>query len=297
MFACNLVDGTLPDLTVSGRRAHNLWHMVRLGPFDVMGASVDIRASKPLAGVLADALVDLTTSAPGTVEATLTVRRSVRGIWTVSWPDQERYVGPDDGVALYDVMGALNDLAARQAAARGWIGLHGGSVSIGGRAVAVVGHSGAGKSTLTAALVRAGHGFIADEISAVTPEQLVQPYHRPVGLRAGGAAAIGLPISAGPYSSTFPFVASRHGSLVGATSLAMILFIARGPEGPLVLEPLEPGDSLARLCNQTLGTNGLERDVFRALDRLVRSIPVVTLRYVDAVSAVPALVTAVAERA
>ncbi len=50
---------------------------------------------------------------------------------------------------------------------RGVLPLHASAVEIDGRAVAVAGHSGRGKSTLAAALVRAGHRLLSDDITVV----------------------------------------------------------------------------------------------------------------------------------
>ena len=69
--------------------------------------------------------------------------------------------------------------------------LHGGAVDINGSAIAVVGHSGAGKSTFTAAMTRAGHRYLADEVVAVDDSGSVLAFHRPIGLRRGGAEQMG----------------------------------------------------------------------------------------------------------
>jgi len=52
---------------------------------------------------------------------------------------------------------------------RGYFLLHASAVSIGGRAVALLGDSLAGKSTAAAAFVQRGHGFLADDVVALSP--------------------------------------------------------------------------------------------------------------------------------
>ncbi len=98
----------------------------------------------------------------------------------------------------YDSLIVLNHHAATTATALGRTVLHGGAVDIAGRAIVVVGHSGAGKSTLTAALTRAGHAYLADEVVAIDDDLVVDAFHRPLGLRSGGLTALGLDIPAGP---------------------------------------------------------------------------------------------------
>ncbi len=260
--------------------------MIRLGSFDLAGHVVSIRASAPLAGHLAAALGDLACSGRRR-GPTLTVERFGTGHWSVSWRREQRYEGPDEDVAFYDTFGALNEVTARAVGGRGDVAVHGGSVSVAGRAVAVVGPSGAGKSTLTAALVQAGHGYIADELTVIAVaddtagESMVRSYHRPIGLRTGGADLIGVEIPAGPFEYTFPLRASTIGSLATSAPLGMICFIERDPLQPPAATSLSAAAALHRLSNQTLGAWGLERPTFRRLEMLVRSVPAITIRYDD----------------
>ena len=190
-------------------------HVIRLGSFDLLGHVVNVQASMPLAVPLNAALAGLSCRRARRVPV-LTVERFTDGVWSVSWRQEQRYRGMDESMAMYDVLGALNEAAALHVAADGRVGLHGGAVEIGGRALALVGHSGAGKSTLTAALVRAGHRYIADEVTAVsgsgTQQPIVDPFHRPIGLRVDGAAVLGIDIPPGPFGETFPLDATLLGT-------------------------------------------------------------------------------------
>jgi hypothetical protein len=262
--------------------------VIRLGAYGLLGAVVRIRSSAPLARHLAGALVDLS-CADRRRAPMLTVEAFRESGWSVSWPNEQRYEGPDQDVAFYDVLGALNEAAAQHVSVTGRVGLHGGAVRIGATGVAVVGHSGTGKSTLTAGLVQAGHGYIADELAAVSllgthsadpaGGASVHPFHRPIGLRSGGLKALDLACSGGPFEFTFPLVASTIGRLVEAAPLGLVVFVDRNPLAPPQTSPLRPAHALHRLSNNTLGTCGMEREIFSKLEQLVRKVPAVVVRY------------------
>ena len=177
-----------------------------------------------------------------------------------------------------------NTQAAHAAVASGMVGLHGGAVDIDGRAVAVVGHSGAGKSTLTAAtLVMAGHPYLADELVAVDDDLTAHPFHRPIGLRPGGAAANGITIPTGPMVSAYPYRVGAGHRLSKAVELllGLIVLLHRGsPESTECrVAPVAPSAALFGLCQETLGAYGLERPAFRRIDSLIRQVDVVELHY------------------
>lgn len=66
---------------------------------------------------------------------------------------------------------------------RGWIVLHASAVRVGGAAVLFCGPSGAGKSTLAAALVKAGHALLADDLSGIAITAAGVPLVHPDGRR------------------------------------------------------------------------------------------------------------------
>jgi hypothetical protein len=59
---------------------------------------------------------------------------------------------------------------------------HAAAVSVGGRAIALVGSSGVGKSSLTARLVLAGAGFLGDDVLAIDGDDAVPRAHPGAGL-------------------------------------------------------------------------------------------------------------------
>lgn len=175
--------------------------------------------------------------------------------------------------AVACVLDVLSDLASERAAHTDTV-LHGGVLEIDGRAVALVGHSGAGKTTLTAAGVLAGHGFVADEVCAVAPDGTVRTFHRPLGLRERGAAALGVPVSRHRADHLVQLTpASRLGRLAGPCPLAMVAMVRRGA-GPARVDLLDQAPALVELCNLTLGAQGSERTMFHRLATLVREVPV-----------------------
>lgn len=82
--------------------------------------------------------------------------------------------------------------AALTALGRGWDALHGGSVLLDGRALAIIGATGAGKSTLLAGLAQAGHAVLADDLTVVVDGR-AQAGPRCLDLRNATAARLGLP--------------------------------------------------------------------------------------------------------
>ena len=161
--------------------------MTIVGCFQALGQVVEIRAPRSLASLLAYVLGDLNTLEEA--ERRVEIRRDLLGRWSRRIDGVTAPIEGCPAAGFYEAIGALDDLAAAQAASSVAV-LHASCIDVGGTAIAFAGLSGAGKSTLAAALATAGHGFIADEVAAVDGDGHVAPYHRPVGLRAGGAAAM-----------------------------------------------------------------------------------------------------------
>jgi hypothetical protein len=98
--------------------------------------------------------------------------------------------GADDRALRLGIVGPLLGVILMQ---RGLFVLHASAVAIGGRAVAFFGPSGRGKSTLTAAMTRAGHPLIADDMTVIDtsgPTPLVQPGFPRVKLWPDSASAL-----------------------------------------------------------------------------------------------------------
>jgi hypothetical protein len=185
------------------------------------------------------------------------------------------------GSELHAELEALNLEAAR--AAKGCVPLHAASIDTSAGVIALAGQSGAGKSTLAAAAVLAGFGYVADEISAVSPDDLlVRPFHRPIGLRQGGAEAIGVPYpepSDGRFDMVYPWDVSGHGVLSPGGPLGGIVLVDRSGESSPSLAEVVPAQALAALSQHTVIPDDQLADGFAALERIVRSVPVVRMTY------------------
>lgn len=251
--------------------------MTRIGPYEALGVRVTIDAPDPVADVLVEALTDLAAQA-GDPGHAVVVRADGDATFAVTVDGEQRVGLLGLGATIHYTLVVLNEFAARHAVADSVV-LHAGVVAFGGRAVAIVGTSGAGKTTLTAACLLAGASLVAEEVCAVDDHGTVWPYHRPLGLRPGGARALGLAVR--PLAADLPVPPVRApeiSSLAGPTTLAGVMLVHRRP-GALELVPLAPVDALVRLSGQTLGDGGCERQMFRRLDQFVRRHPVWAAAY------------------
>lgn len=254
-----------------------------------LDARVRVTAPEPLHALFADLFADLAVPDDRSDARDIVWSDADRELWHVSLSGGSAIDDAADGLAESIV--SINRLAASSVAATHTV-LHAGAFEVNGSAVAVTGASGAGKSTLVAAALLRGHGYLADEVCAVDPANyVVRPYHRPLGLRAHGAASIGVGIPANlldAFGQVYPLRASHNGRLAGATKLRLLAFLHRRT-GPVEITTVRPADALAQLTSLSLGTDGVERSMFRRLDSLVRDIHIVTVGYADSFAAVDAL--------
>jgi hypothetical protein len=188
---------------------------------------------------------------------------------------------PIDGpVGLDD----LDAQTARCAIDAGHVPLHAASVEIGTGVVVFAGPSGSGKSTLCAAGVQSGHRYVADEVTAIDPETLrVVPYLRPIGIRSGGADALGIEFPEGRRSlpnavhltPVEPSLHSTGGALLG---IFLIAWRPGATESMTIGRPT----ALTELTQHLLVDSDDDLFVgFRGLDLLVRTVPIVRLTYGD----------------
>jgi hypothetical protein len=154
-------------------------------------------------------------------------------------------------------VGWLESAIARAAAERlaGWWRLHAGAVVHQGGAVLLPAASHAGKSTLVAALLRAGFGYLSDEVALVDDRGRAHPFVKAIGLRAGSWRLIDLPertptaLRLGErvrYLDPRPWLAAAPD---GYPITAVVLLDRAG--GDPALTPLPKGEALLALLRQT----------------------------------------------
>lgn len=92
--------------------------------------------------------------------------------------EHQRVAGRSPVLSLLD---RVVDTVLVGLAGQGVLVIHAGVVEIDGRAILLAGRSGAGKSTLTLAIVRAGAGWLTDELALIGPDDsTVLPYPRAI---------------------------------------------------------------------------------------------------------------------
>jgi hypothetical protein len=267
----------------------------RSGRFRALDFVFDVRAPGEITVLADEWFADLVVNpssprtTPPTTHSTIDVRQR-RGGWSVR--DVEGVEGPGDlGDAVAQVIHLVNQGALRSLT--GGVCLHSAAVATDGGVVALVGVSGAGKSTLAAAAVRRGLGYVADEIVAINPEGTVRPFHRPIGLRAGGAAAVAVAIpeaSDGRFDVVYPWrppssALDPGGPLVG---VCLVRYVSGTTDGDVSPEPVgwtsvRPAEALVELSAGAFAmhVDGIDGDRarFRQLASLVSRVPVARLTY------------------
>jgi hypothetical protein len=211
-----------------------------------------------------------------------------------------------DGFVVSHVLMELNRRVTEQVWANGSVALHASVVAGATGAVVLAGASHSGKTTLASALSLAGNGdrtFLADEVCALEPIGLtVAPYGKPAALRSPGTDLLAPQVerlrqSATRFERDERFVPPRElgGRAFAPSRVRAIVFPEYAPPAgtagttgtkePLGSVAVGPVDALSRLMRLTLGTRPPDADTFHTLERLVRTVPIVELRYGDAIDA------------
>lgn len=251
--------------------------MTLVGHFAALDPVVELHVPRGLARPLAEALGDIATDRPATIR--VEIRRDPIGRWSIRTGDTVETLTGGADAGLHAAIAVISDIAARSAASLNVV-LRAGSVEIDGAAVALARVGGARTSTLTAALSIAGHAYLADEVTAVTADRTVRAFHRPVGLRVDGAAALGVTIPPGPYQHTFPLRIGPGAARCDGAPLGTIVLV-RHEDAPPGATRIDAARALFQLADMTLEAAGHERAMFRRLADLVRVVPVYELCYRD----------------
>jgi hypothetical protein len=208
------------------------------------------------------------------------------GSWAV-WRDGELCESwlSDDYVATY-VVWEISRLVRERAT--GALVVHASTVGLGDRAIVLAGSSLAGKSTFVTWLTMRGWKFVADDVSVIDAAGLVQPFWRPIGLRAGGP--IGDLLADGHDRQYHLVAASTLGELGGPSPVVAVVIVHRSAidPGPVRLGRAAGACALARHL-PLLPQRGAPE--FDRLGALVRAVPVISLDIADLEAAEHALGT------
>ncbi len=186
-----------------------------------------------------------------------------------------------DAGELQASLDAANIAAAE--AAVGCVPLHAASIETIVGVVALAGQSHSGKSTLAAAAVLAGYSYVADEITAVCPDDLsVRPFHRPIGLRRGGAGAVGVEYPTAPddrYRFVYPWEVGDEFTLSSGGTLAGIVLVEWGARCEPAIIDVGPALALTSLTQHAVVHDEVYAPAFEGLNRIVRAVPTVRMTY------------------
>lgn len=235
-----------------------------------------LSAPEPLGPILVEALADLRAPTVERPTLSLVVTANADGTFTLRRATTPAGTELDAPQALHAALSMVNETVA-EAWSRHHAAIHAAVVDRGGRGCAIIGYSGFGKTTLAASAVRAGWGYVSDELGLVDEHHVAHAFHRPLGLRPGGVVQLGLERR---YDDVFtvvqPWPGSALGRLAASTRLAALVFLGP-PTADGAVEPMTPGAALTLLLSNVHGAAGVEREVFRRLERLVRAVPAVQM--------------------
>jgi len=215
-----------------------------------------------------------------------------RHVWC-GWPPSARW-SDVAGVIVKSVMGRVLRLQGRLA-------LHASAVSVGGKALLLLGRQGAGKSTTAAGFHQLGYKVLADDVAAVSETadgHLVHPACPELRLRADAAAVYGEPHLRAPLWMNPPPWVDKTRLLLPDDAfereprpLAAIVVLQPCADASPTLTPLKAPQALLNLPPHVYGGDILEasgrRHEFGMLGRLAASVPYLQLRRPNNLSCIP----------
>ncbi len=208
--------------------------------------------------------------------ATATATDSPTGAVDV-WRNREvlaRGQSPADamGLVVWDVNRAAADTGGDH------LLFHAGGIEADGIGVLLPGASGSGKSTLVAGLVRAGLGYLTDELAALDMATgRVVPYAKPITVKPGSFAVlsdmdpdVGLECGDGPWAGREWQVAVGDGTgrRIGRPCVPRFVVVPRyDAAGPTALTPLSDTEAFFALALNAVNLIPLGSEGTRALGR------------------------------
>jgi hypothetical protein len=188
---------------------------------------------------------------------------------------------------------------------RGMPALHASAVAVDGRAVAFLSRHGGGKTGLAAALMRAGHPLLSDDIVPV--EEIAGAFHARPGypqMRMWPDEAAHFVDRWEELPPVLPGLAKRRArveSFLDATLPLACLYLAERREtGPVEILDVSPRDAVIELVRHSFSPHlveaaGLQPGRFDLFARLVRGVPVRRLAYPSGFDLLPEVARRVAE--
>lgn len=165
--------------------------------------------------------------------------------------------------------------------------LHGGAVQApDGTGVLVVGRSGAGKSTLVTSLIRAGFGYLSDELIPLESDGMVRAHPRAISLKHGSwgtfpeSAHHSVEVSSGGGLGQRHLDPQRLGAtIVPWTKPGLVVLLDRPPEaGQARWDPVATAPAVYELCHHAFNIAGLGSVGLESLRSVVNDATMVTLR-------------------
>jgi len=233
---------------------------------ELLGFDVVMRVpNEELAAYLTELYAPMVT--PGRAEHVLTLSSSA-GLWSVHIDATRVLSTPAPSVAFSYLLWEANRRAIDATTVA--VPVHASAAVFDGGAIVLPGPMGAGKSTLVAALVRAGLGYLTDEVAAFDPvTRAIVPYPKYLSLGPELAHLL-----AAPPESVRPFIGDQ--TLVppdvlrpGAAAPAAVPRLVVAPRfergAAATIEPLRPAEALSTLAQHAFH---IEQDGPRTLDVL-----------------------------
>ena len=158
---------------------------LRARSFSMHGVAVTVATDLDEAAVLLDDTLAEFATHGGPEGTVIEVRRQDdRTGFAVTDANGFPHEVPDEQAAVIAMLNAVTATVVSGLYDEGLLAVHAGALVHRGRAVVVAGPSGFGKTTLTLGLVRAGLGFLSDELAVLDPATgTVHPYPRSAHVR------------------------------------------------------------------------------------------------------------------
>ena len=216
--------------------------------------------------------------ATGNAAHVLTLAAAGSG-WSVHLDETRLLLTPARSVALRTLLWEANRQAIERT--REPVLVHASAVARGGRAIVLPGPMGAGKSTVAAALVRAGLGYVTDEVVAIDAGTgRIRPYPKYLSLGAQLAELVpGPPPGVREYLGDQVLVAPdalRAGAwdpTAGPPAPALVVVPRYEPGASAALEPLDRATTLATLAQHAFHLSADCQRTLDVLDALVERAP------------------------